>query len=54
MFVFELANDDVDDLSRVCREEHTKYRSHVVTDSGPHNAQTLDMPVPTTVLSTMP
>ena len=50
MFVFELANDDL-----VCIErKRTRYRSGVVTDGGPHNAQTLDMPVPTTVLSTMP
>ena len=54
VFVFELANDDVD-ISRVCRE-----RSELDTDlvwspdGGPHNGQTLDVPVPTTILSTMP
>ena len=48
IFIFELANDDVE------RKEQTRYRSGVVTHGGPHSAQTLDVPVPTIVLSTIP
>ena len=55
MLVIELANDDVVDVSLVYRERN-ELDTYLVwsPDGGSHNAQILDMPVPTTVLSTMP